>query len=299
MIGYVELIRPLNGVMTALAVFVGALIAGGLGFFTNEGLYLAMLAAFLIAGAGNTINDVVDVGTDRINRPKRTIPSGRISKRTALAFSVLLFLIGIVLAGMINFIIFIIAIANSFVLIVYSTHLQNKLFLGNAAISYLVASAFLFGGATLGSVTQLLPILILMLLAGTANLSREIAKDMEDIEGDKRTFMKRLSAKVKKTVAERFGITKKGVGLRYGRRRFKEIAGGSLIISIITSPLPYLYGMFGISYLVFLIPTDIVFVLALYRLAKGSTKKQFARISKIIKLGMFLGLLAFIAGALV
>jgi len=294
-IGYLKILRPLNCVMTAIAVFIGGLLIAEFGtLIYAEKIYLAMAAAFLIAGAGNAINDYVDVESDRINRPKRPIPSGQVGKRWALVYSILLFLVGIFLAGFINWIAFGVAVFNSALLIVYSVSLQNKLLLGNISISYLVGSGFLFGGVALGN--MFLP-LLLMLLAFFANLSREIVKDLEDIEGDRKSFLKRVAAGIRRTIGERFGFTGSGAELKYGRRKLKIIAGFSLLLVIATSPLPYMFGILGLSYLIILIPTDIVFLVAVLFTIKAESKKGFHRISRMIKLGMFLGLLAFIIGA--
>ncbi|MFQ5648109.1 MAG: UbiA family prenyltransferase [Candidatus Aenigmatarchaeota archaeon] len=298
MLGYVQLLRPLNCLMTAVAVFVGGLLVMG---GAPEGLLtlrIAMLAAFLVAGGGNAINDYTDVEADKVNRPKRPIPSGRASKRGALAFSIALFVLGIVLAGMINWVTFFIALVNSVLLIAYSTHLQDKLLVGNAAISYLVGSGFLFGGAALGNLT--LPFL-LFLLAGLSNMSREIVKDLEDIAGDKAGFLKRLTYGAKRkvhSIADRFGVTSGGIRLKYGRR-LVVAAGLSLALAIAVSPVPYMLGILGVSYLVILVPTDIVFLACIFGLAKGRGKKKYGRISKGIKLGMFLGLIAFLAGVFI
>jgi geranylgeranylglycerol-phosphate geranylgeranyltransferase len=297
MFGYLRIIRPLNCVMTAVAVFIGGLLVANLGaLFFAEKIYLAMAAAFLIAGAGNIINDYVDMESDRINRPKRPIPSGQIGRKSALAFSILLFLVGIFLAGFINWIAFGIAVFNSLLLIAYSLCLQNKLLLGNISISYLVGSGFLFGGVALGN--PFLP-LVLMLLAFFANLSREIVKDLEDIEGDRKSFLKRIAAGIKKSIAERFGFTGGGAELKYGRRKLKIIAGFSLLLAIAVSPLPYMLGILGLSYLIILIPTDLVFLISALFLTRTGSSKGFHRISRMIKLGMLLGLIAFIVGALV
>ncbi len=296
-LGYLRIIRPLNCVMTAVAVLIGGLLVAELGALVfAEKIYIAMAATFLIAGAGNAINDYVDLESDRINKPKRPIPSGQIGKRWALLFSILLFLVGVFLAGFINWLAFGIAVFNSLLLIAYSLSFQNKLLLGNISISYLVGSGFLFGGIALGNL--FLP-LLLMLLAFFANLSREIVKDLEDIEGDRKSFLKRIAAGIKKSIAERFGFTGGGVELKYGRKKLKMVAGFSLLLAIAISPLPYMLGILGLSYLIILIPTDLIFLISALFLTKVGSRKGFHRISKMIKLGMLLGLIAFIVGALV
>jgi len=300
-LGYIKMMRPLNCLMTAIAVFIGGLIVSPvLGIFAAERIWLAMLAAFLVAGGGNAINDYVDVEADKINRPSRPIPSGRASKTGALAFSVILFIIGILLAGTINWVTFAIAIINSLLLVVYSTHLQNKMLMGNIAISYLVGSSFLFGGAALNNIV--LP-LMLVLLAGLANMAREIAKDMEDIKGDRKSFLKRIAnkaiAKVAPSIAERFGFDGKTARLKYSTNTLSTLAVVSLLLAIIASPLPYAFSILGMSYLMVLIFADITFFIAAVMVAKASAKRHYHRASKAIKLGMLLGMIAFIVGALV
>lgn len=298
MIGYLRLLRPGNAVMGAIAVLVGGfLVLGRLGYPQGLliNLLIAMAAAFLILGAGNAINDYFDIESDRINRPKRPIPSGQVGKKKALAFSMMLFLIGIALSGFINWVCFAIAVINSLILIAYSLELQDRILWGNIAVSYLVGSTFLFGGAATGNLT--LP-LLLMLLAGLSNLSREIVKDLEDIEGDKLKFLKRLTSGIKSRIAERFGFSGGRARIRYDKK-ITIVAGISLLLAIFISPLPYIMGILGISYLLILIPTDFFFALAIALMAKASGRRHFHRISKVIKLGMLLGLVAFIIGVLV
>jgi geranylgeranylglycerol-phosphate geranylgeranyltransferase len=299
MLGYVQLLRPANCLMTSVAIFIGGLLVmGGLGPEALGAIFLAMVAGFVITGAGNTINDWTDVESDKVNRPNRPIPSGRVSKRAGLMYAVLLFLIGIVMAGFINWAAFIIAAFNSFLLVVYSTHLKERLLVGNAAVSYLVGSGFLFGGAALGN--MVLP-LILTVLAGLANMSREIVKDLEDVEGDRVGFMKKLTNGVQKrvrTITQRFGISKSGVQLRHGST-LKAVAAISLALAIAVSPMPFLMGILGFSYMVVLAAADLVFLGSIYLIAKANTKKGYTRASRAIKYGMFLGLVAFIAGVLI
>ncbi len=301
MLGYVEMMRPLNCLMTAVAVLVGGFLITG---FDTQALLpvgYAMLAAFLITGGGNAINDWKDIEADRVNRPGRPIPSGRAKPKITLFLSIALFVVGMAIGVFINWATFIIAAINSVLLFVYSHSLQNKILVGNIVVSYLVGSAFLFGGAALGDFT--LPIL-LMLLAALANLSREIIKDLEDVEGDKVGFLKRIVSRVGNTgapIAERFGLesTGSGVGLRYSRR-IPAVAAVSLALAIVVSPIPYLLNVLSRTYLLLLVPTDIVFFLALFQIIRSGrrTTKRYKAVSKLIKTGMLLGLLAFIAGVL-
>jgi geranylgeranylglycerol-phosphate geranylgeranyltransferase len=300
MFSYLEMMRPGNCLMSAVAVAIGGLLAslGNLGIFLDplSPVYLAILVVIAITGAGNVINDYVDREADRINRPKRPIPSGRIGEKAALSFSLALFVAGIAISGFLTYYALILAVFNSIVLIVYSYSLQNKILLGNVSIGYLVGSTFLFGGAAFGNLWLAF---MLMLLAMFSTITREIVKDLEDLEGDKKSFMKKIATEAKKIVAERFGIRGKEAELKMGRRRAKFVAMASMALAIIASPLPYVFGILGIVYLAILVPTIIIFAYSIAATRKAGTRKEFSRISRMIKLGMNIGLIAFIAGVLV
>ena len=299
MLAYLEMMRPGNCFMSVVAVVIGTLLAvsGNLTIFLDpfSAAYIAMIVVFLVTGAGNVINDYTDIEADKINRPKRPIPSGRVSPRAALSFSIILFLVGISLSGFLTWYALILAVLNSAILIVYSYSLQNKILLGNIAVGYLVGSTFLFGGAAMGNL--FLPSLLL-LLAMFSTISREVVKDLEDLEGDRKGFLKKLASGAKKMLGERFGLKDHEASLRVEKKHAKVLALGSLLIAMSASPLPYLLGVLGIVYLVLLIPTLMIFLAAFVTTLKADTKKGFRKSSKLIKLGMNLGLLAFIAGVL-
>lgn len=284
--------------MSIFAVFIGGLLVSDITLLvTTTPIYIAMIAAFLITGAGNVINDYYDIDSDKANRRNRPLATDRISKSAGLWFSIILFLIGITLALTLNTIYpLIIAAFNSFLLIIYARSLQNKTLLGNLAVSYLVGSTFLFGGAAMGNMT--LPF-IFFVLAMLANVAREIVKDLEDLEGDTKSFLKRASSKVKDKLAERFKITRDGTKLKYSERKAKSTAQIALVGAILVSPVPYLIGLVGLSYIGIVWITDILFLYIIYRIPKAKKKKDYSKLSKKIKIGMFIGLLAFIIGALV
>ena len=51
---------------------------------------LAVASALFLTGASNGLNQIADVATDRINRPERPLPSGRMSVRQAWALTIAL-----------------------------------------------------------------------------------------------------------------------------------------------------------------------------------------------------------------
>lgn len=300
MFPYLEMMRPGNCLMSVVAVVIGGLLAvgGSLSIFLDpfSPVYIAVVVVFALTGAGNVINDYVDVEADKVNKPKRPIPSGRVSPRQALGFAVFLFALGIFLSIFLTYYALILAVANSAILVAYSYNLQNKILLGNISVGYLVGSTFLFGGAAFGSL--FLPFL-LMLLAMFSTITREIVKDLEDLEGDRKSFLKRLAYEAKRVVGDRFGIKGKEAELKVTKSRAKSIAIISMVLAIATSPLPYVLGILGLVYLIILIPTIMIFSFAIYNTYKATTSKGFHKTSKMIKLGMNIGLVAFIAGVLI
>jgi len=280
---YLELIRYKNCFMAAVATLVGLFIAYNI-LSTNIDIFLVELllvysllgfvAVFLITGAGNAINDYYDIDIDKINRPERPIPSGRIYRKKALHFSLILFFLGFIISTMINPICAIIALVNIIILYLYARSLKKHPLSGNISIGYLTGSLFLFGGGILG-LDGVLTVFILFLLAALATLSREIIKDIEDIEGDKASGAKTLPIII-------------------GKKNASYAATGFVIIAMIASPLPFFQSILNLNYLYVVSIANVVFLASLFELMiKSNPKKS----SKLLKIGMLFALFAFIAGA--
>jgi 4-hydroxybenzoate polyprenyltransferase len=89
---YLELLRPAN-VATALAdVLAGFAIAG---LRHPERLPWLLLGSCCLYAGGVVLNDVFDRDLDRIERPERPIPSGRVSARGAAILGGVLLAIGV------------------------------------------------------------------------------------------------------------------------------------------------------------------------------------------------------------
>lgn len=98
---FLELCRPAN-VITALSdVLAGMSIVGFLFGFKDYQVYPTLLlgtSSMLMYAGGVVMNDVFDFELDTIERPERALPSGRISKSTAILGGISLFLLAIALA---------------------------------------------------------------------------------------------------------------------------------------------------------------------------------------------------------
>ncbi|MBP2132432.1 geranylgeranylglycerol-phosphate geranylgeranyltransferase [Methanomicrobium sp. W14] len=273
--GYIDITRPGNSVVAGFAVLLGVIIATGT--ISYKSLILIPIVA-LITAAGNTINDYCDRDIDAVNRPKRPIPSGTVSPHGALVFSAVLFLAGIFISFFANLICFLIAVFNSFLLVVYAKKLKSLPLVGNVAVSYLSASIFLFGGAIFG-IAGLLQNAVVFSITFFAMLSRELLKDAEDIEGDKKGGAKTLPMYI--------GVKKTG--------------GLSLILvltGVCISLLP-LFRFWGPYYLVMIIIADAVIVAAAFKgfMSDDSVSLVRSGSTSLLKKGMFLALLIFLVSA--
>lgn len=264
---YLQIIRPVNGIMAAVGAWTGMLVAGATVYPTNTVL-LGLLAVFFIQSGGMAINDYSDAEIDRINKPKRPIPSGKIKKRNALAFSLLLFAAGVFSSYLISYNALIVAALAAAILISYAAKLKKTLLLGHVMVSLLVAFTFIFGGIVAGNYT---PALLMAFLAFVSNMAREIYKSIEDVLGDKRHDVKSLA-------------------IRFGVLKAKLVANAFVIFAVLFSFVPYLLGIFGVVYLFFVVIADIIFVLAVSSPARYS--------AKFCKLAMLIALFAFLAAAI-
>ncbi len=83
----VGLIRPFTLLAPAVGVVTGALVAKGAGAsgWHWPPVVWGVVSAMFATAASNTWNQAFDAPLDRINKPRRPIPAGRISARNALA----------------------------------------------------------------------------------------------------------------------------------------------------------------------------------------------------------------------
>jgi 4-hydroxybenzoate polyprenyltransferase len=181
------------------------------------GITLLILATICIAAAGNIINDIYDIETDFINKPDKLVVGKTISEKTAynlfIAFNIVGVGIGFYVSNLVGksafFSLFVIISA---LLYVYASYLKQILLIGNIMISILVGLSVLIVG-----IFELLPgitpqnqqfqltffkiIFAYSVFAFSINLLREIAKDIEDINGDYKAGMYTLPIAIGRTRA--------------------------------------------------------------------------------------------------
>lgn len=185
----------------------------------NLDFFLLVVSTILIAAAGNVINDYFDMRADRINKPKRVIVGKTINRRWAIIIHSVLNIVAFTIAIYLGYrnqtfwypFIHLITM-NS--LWFYSLYLKKQPIFGNFLIAGLTALVPILCGVHFYIQQSLIWtksignsafsywfqaliedghfIMLLAFFAFMNNFAREIIKDMEDIEGDKKVASKTL-----------------------------------------------------------------------------------------------------------
>ncbi len=275
-LAYLELARPLNGIIAFISAWLGGLFAsqGITENLLDTRLLLVSIAALLLLSAGNAVNDYCDYNIDRINRPQRPLPSGQIQRRHALIFAIVLIVIGIYLGTRINRNATGIAILVSVALVSYAFWLKRTVFIGNLVVSGLTGVTFISGGVAIESVQgTLVPAIFACLFTA----AREIIKDLEDTEGDMKNGVRTLAI--------------------LNRRLAVAAALGFMALVVLFSPIPYLFGWYSWHYLfAVVIGVDFVLIGLAIRLLRDASKESCASIQHWMKWDIFVGLGAIYLG---
>jgi 4-hydroxybenzoate polyprenyltransferase len=265
-------------------------------------LWWMILASALIAAAGYIINDYFDLNIDRINKPDKLVVERVIRRRWTiiwhLALSITGVLIGIYIDWKTN--VRFLGLANLacvVLLFVYSISLKKKLLAGNVLISLLTAwTIFVITWCELNHLSRLQAgfdaeriIKWAFVYGGFAfiiSLIREVIKDMEDIEGDRKYGCKTMpivwGLNVSKTYAAVWLVVLTAVIC-------------VLVIYILRSLYTGSHsGWWWLSMFYPLVLILLPLAWILKRLFKAQSAEDFHRLSSLVKLVMFAGILSII-----
>lgn len=271
-----SLMRPLNAVITFVAVLTAGAIAGAKTEHLALLLFASTAGAFL-SSAGNVINDVYDVEIDRVNKPLRALASGVIQKSTAIWWGICCALIGSVFALLAGIHLLPIAIASMVIMYVYNAFLKRSPLIGNVVVGILTGTAFIFGSYSVGNIEAgVIPALFACLF----NISREILKDIEDIEGDKvgriRTFP-----------------------IEYGVEAALLLTTILFALIIIGTFLPFLMGLYNFAYLILVfLGVDLVLIYTAVSMWRSPTASVIGKLNRVLKYDMLIGILAIFIGTM-
>ncbi|BAB59888.1 4-hyroxybenzoate octaprenyltransferase [Thermoplasma volcanium GSS1] len=264
-----SIVRPVNGFMGFISTYISAFIA--IGYAVTSHLLPVTLAAFsvfLVTSGGNIINDIVDIDVDRVNHPNRPLVTGEIRVSSAKFIASAMFAVAIVLSLLISFIATGIVVLAIMLLIFYELYFKKTGLPGNTVISLLIGLIFVFGGISVSSYGKMI---FLFVLAFTSNMSREIIKDVEDVNGDK----------------DRITFPKK-----YGVKKALLVSDIIIGVLILVSFIPYLLKILSIYYLYVVIVADAIFILSGIFSSRNPSIGQ-----KVSKYAMIVGMASFLAGA--
>ena len=271
---YLALTRPGNMILTAIAVIAGSFIAAGpeIMDFQIE-VAICCVCSMILVGGGNALNDYNDRETDKENHPERPIPSGSISADTASIYAQTLLGSGllILLFALENKMPFVIALIGILLLTAYENGLKAAGISGNITVGLMSGAVFLFAGM---AVNDPGPTLWMFGLAVLATITREIIKDIQDLEGDRdrRTLPASIGIENSMRVAILFLLI--AIGLSYtAMDQFDGMASNAYLGGITLANGTMLFGIYN------------------------AKQEDYFGGQKNIKQGMGMAMLAFIAAA--
>lgn len=282
--GYVRLMRPINCAMMGFAVIVGAVLAGANVFLSCclQNLVYSFFTGFLLTASSMAINDYYDREIDAINEPSRPIPSGLVEPREALAFAMVLAILGLITASLTSLNVmpqcFATAAVFWLISVSYVTFGKKTGFPGNLLVSACVSAPFLYGSLTVAG-TAKSSIWIFVFMVFLSNTGREITKGIVDVQGDKARNVKTLA-------------------VLYGARKAAVTAVVFYLLAVALTPIPPLLNLVSVWFIPIVIVTDIGLILSSIMLLKDPSRENARRVKNQV-LGWFLtGLFAFIVGGI-
>jgi geranylgeranylglycerol-phosphate geranylgeranyltransferase len=273
-----ELIRPVNCAMIGFAVIVGAFVSKPATVMIPQ-LFLGFLTGFFICAYSMVVNDIYDVEVDKVNRPERPIPSGRVSARDATRLSLVVLMAGIASSVLsLSPLAVLIALAYAFLSWLYNTRAKKTGLAGNLIVASSLAIPFIYGGAISGGSIAGSLLLMMALTAFFSGVGREVVKAMADVEGDAKRDVN--------SVARSRGM---------GAASF--LGAVFFLLAVFTSWIPLITGLANTLYMFgVLIPDALFAYLAVAIVLKHDASNAY-RVKKVALAGMTVGLLVFIGGA--
>ena len=293
---WASLFRAGNSVSGVFGVLLGSVLASR-GMPSGDYAIITVLHSISVMTfmfSWNALNDYMDIEIDKTNRPDRPLPSGAIpmeSARRGIQITGFISAISLMIAGYVSstgssgvwdwipslviwsfalFLLFNYESSSRF-----SYKMKDKGLPGNIAISLSVGLVIIFGAASVSK-----PLddrsWVVFLIGFLYNLSREIVKDIEDIDGDEGRNTFAMSA---------------------GVDRARAVAAGLLALALAAILAPFLpfFQIFTDWHVIFVIPAVVSLMMVKPRLfATEDTAAQ-----KLIKISMQLCLFAFLTISLI
>lgn len=273
-----DLTRSVNCAMIGFAVIVGAFVSKPATLSALE-LALGFLTGFFICAYSMAVNDIYDVEVDKVNRPERPLPSGRISRAGATRISLVGLLVGAACAVLsLNPLAVVIALLYAFLSWLYNGRAKKAGISGNLIVASSLAIPFIYGGAVAGGSATGSLLLMMALTSFFSGVGREVVKAMADVEGDAKRGVKSVA--------------------RTGGLRAASVVGAAFfLLAVVTSWVPLITRIANSFYTYGVIVPDVIFIgLAGAILARPDAVRAL-RVKRAALAGMTVGLVVFIGGA--
>ena len=265
--GLFRISRPINLLMVGFAQFMTAYFLvgtthAGLPVLQDYKLYLISSSTLLITAAGYMINYV--------NRPGNVVVGKGIKRRVVIFLHTVLNFTAIGLGFLVSPIFAVINFFAAFLLWFYSNNLKREPFVGNLTVAFLTGlSIYLIGFYFQKS--ELL-VLTYAIFAFFLNLIREIIKDIEDRQGDRKHGCRTLP------IVIGFRRTKAVIFL------IAAVFVCAILIVMFKLDRPLIFYYFG--------GLGVFFMYFMYRIYVADRKDHFTQLSTIAKVLMLIGTLS-------
>ena len=247
MIAILRLVRLQNGFIAALGVLVGAWWAAGT--LADPRTMLAAVSAVLLSSFANAFNDVRDVDIDRVAHPSRPLPRGDLSIVAATRVAWSAAVLGVALSGVAWRSLAALSGAVVVAMALYSARVKRSGAFGNLLVAILASLPFLYGAWSVGAPAAAAPLLAIGI---PLHFAREVAKDLDDAEGD--------------------AVARRTLPLAYGANRARTIVVISTLVAIAAlAPLMLAHHLFA----ALVMPAVALCAVAMGRIARGRTGGAF------------------------
>ena len=248
-----DLVRPELPLTGGICVIAGQIIASETLPTVFVGL-MGFLTGFFISGAAMISNDYFDLDVDKINHPQRPLPSGRISLLELIILACLFSAAGFVTSALLGPLVLTFAVVIWIVAILYNWRYKETGLLGNMMVGLSVAWFFIFGGVTVGGLTNGV-VWTFGALAFIFDLGEEIAGDAMDIEGDEKRSAKTL-ARV------------------HGKKYALRVSSFLFALFVVMSFLLFVTGWLSNIYLAVFVPMDLALLYLTMKLLRSQTVQE-------------------------
>ncbi|MBS1761236.1 MAG: geranylgeranylglycerol-phosphate geranylgeranyltransferase [Bacteroidetes bacterium] len=300
-VAFLKLVRLPNLVFIALAQILfqyciySPLYKGQIPQSDTYHFIFLVLASVFIAAAGYILNDYFDINIDEVNKPKKMVVDKIISRRWAIVWHLALSSLGVIC----SFLAFpflqkwYLIVANLFCIALlwfYSTNFKKQLLVGNIVISVLTGWTILvvffskvnfidaFGGGNIVHDKLFKLAIQYTAFAFIISLVREAIKDLEDMHGD--------AAYQCKTMPIVWGVNVTKVYIAVWLTVLL-----ALLFSVVVYVLQFQW-WFAIIYVLAAVIVPLILVFS--HLKSSRTQQDYHRLSNIVKLSMFTGVLSMI-----